>query len=259
MKAAVFDIKGNKNKEIDLPELFNSRIREDIVQKCYEASKFIGIHPYAPYKEAGKRHSASGTISHRRHEWKGHYGRGISRIPRKTMYRRGTQFFWVGAEVSSTRGGRRAHPPKLNKRFRKINKKEEKIAINSAIGATANEHYLKQRYSTPIKINHKLPIIIEFQNNIKTKDIINLLKSLLGEFSNIALKKKSVRAGKGKLRGRKYKSNAGLLLVKSSSENIKMKGIDIKSANEIKISDLYPLGRLAIYTEKALEELGGKK
>jgi len=30
---------------------------------------------------------------------------------------------------------------------------------------------------------------------------------------NIDLQKKSVRAGKGKLRGRKYKSNAGLLLV----------------------------------------------
>ena len=62
-----------------------------------------------------------------------------------------------------------------------------------------------------------------------------------------------------KIGGRKYKSNAGLLLVKAKDEKIKMKGIDVKSVHEISISDLYPLGRLTIYTEKALEEFGGNK
>ncbi len=259
MKAQLYDIKGNKKKEIDLPEIFSTRIREDIVLKTYEALKFADISPYTPYKEAGKRHSASGTISHRRHEWKGHYGRGIARIPRKTMSRRGTQFFWIGAEVASTRGGRRAHPPKLNRRVRKINEKEYSLALNSAFASTANEHYIKRRYSTLDKLNHKFPIILESQSKIKAKDIITFLKTILGDKLNLALKIKSIRAGKGKQRGRKYKSNAGILLIKSSSEELKMKGLDIKSLNEIKISDLYPLGRLTIYTEKALEELGGKK
>jgi len=70
-----------------------------------------------------------------------------------------------------------------------------------------------------------------------------------------ALKKKSVRAGKGKRRGRRYKSTAGILLIKGKDENIKMKGMDIKSVKELSIQDLYPLGRLAIFTEKSLEEL----
>ena len=61
------------------------------------------------------------------------------------------------------------------------------------------------------------------------------------------------------MRGRKYKSNAGILLIKSKSENITLKGLDIKSVPELKISNLYPLGRLVIYTEKAIEELGGSK
>ena len=73
------------------------------------------------------------------------------------------------------------------------------------------------------------------------------------------LKKKRVRAGKGKLRGRKYKSNAGLLFVKGKTEKIKLRGVDIISVGNVSISDLYPLGRLTVYTEKALEELGGRK
>ena|SRR3989344_1670828 len=257
MKSSLYSIKGEKKGEISLPLIFDKKIREDIVSKYYEVEKFSLAQPYSNYQEAGKRHSASGTISHRRHEWKGHYGKGISRIPRKTMWRRGVQFFWVGAEIASARGGRRAHPPKLHKKERKINKKEIRIAMHSALAATANEKYLSSRYSSFPSLKIKFPIILESNNltKIKTKELISLLKILFGESFKLALKNKSVRAGKGKLRGRKYKSTAGILLVISKSENIKMKGIDIRQANQLRIHDLYPLGRLAIFTQKSLEEL----
>lgn len=254
MKAAIYDINGNKKKEIELPSVFETKIREDIVHKIYEAEKFSKMHQYTNYKEAGKRHSASGTISHKRHDWKGHYGHGMSRIPRKVMWRRGTQFFWIGAEVSSTRGGRRAHPPKFNIE-RKINKKEKLIAINSAIAATANSNYISRRYSSLEKLNIHPPLIIESHDKLKTKDFIKLLEKLLGEKSILAFKKKTIRAGKGKLRGRRYKSNAGLLLVTSKNEKIKMSGIDIRNTANIGVRDLYPLGRLTFFTEKSLNEL----
>jgi large subunit ribosomal protein L4e len=90
---------------------------------------------------------------------------------------------------------------------------------------------------------------------VKTNDFVLLIKELFGTNKGLALKTKTTRAGKGKIRGRKYKSNAGLLFVKTRNEKIKMKGIEIKNVGEIKISDLYPLGRLTVYTEKALEEL----
>ena len=140
MKATVYNLSGHKKGEIDLPEMFKDKVREDIVLKLYEAERFLNKHPYSPFKEAGKRHSASGTISHRRHEWKGHYGKGISRVPRKTMWRRGTQFYWIGAEAASTRGGRRAHPPRLDRAQSKINKKERVMAMNSAFAATAHDN-----------------------------------------------------------------------------------------------------------------------
>lgn len=260
MKATLYDINGHKKSEITLPKAFDQKVREDIVKKYFENEKVV--QPYAHDPRAGKKHSASGTISHKRHDWKGHYGRGISRIPRKTMWRRGTQFFWIGAEISSTRGGRRAHGPKGIGKEKKINKKEVKIAFNSALASTGSKDHIVKRYERLEKLDLKVPVVIESKlDKIKTKDLIALLKNIFGNIfeSGLIMKSKSVRPGKGKARNRKYKSNAGVLFVKSSGEEIKMTGIDMKNSEDISISDLYPLGRITVYTEKALEELGDKK
>ena len=251
MKAQLFDSSGNKKSEIELPEIFNSVIREDITAKLFEVEK--EVQPYGPYEEAGKRHVASGTISHRRHKWKGAYGKGISRVPRKRMWRRGTQFYWVGAEISSARGGRRAHPPKMVHTPKKINKNEAKLAMNSAIASTANKDYIVKRYSSLNEIK-AAPFVIE-SVPIKTGDALSSLKKIFGDLFSLVLKNKVVRPGRGKTRGRKYKSNAGLLLVTAKDESIKIKGIDVRNLSEIKVADLYPLGRLALYTKKSLEEL----
>lgn len=255
MKARLFDIKGERKSEIELPEVFSSSIREDIATKLFEVEK--EFQPYSSYEEAGKRHVASGTISKRRHKWKGSYGKGISRVPRKRMWRRGTQFYWIGAEVSSTRGGRRAHPPKGVYTPRKINSKEIKIAMSSAIASTANKDYILRRYSS-LKNIESVPFVIESLPQ-KTKDILESLRKIFGELFSLVLKKKVVRSGRGKMRGRKYKSNAGLLLITGKDENVKLKGTDVCKVNEIKISDVYPLGRLTVYTQKALNELEAKK
>lgn len=254
MKAALFDSKGTKKGEIELPKLFETEIREDLVWKVYEAEK--EVQPYAPFEEAGKRHSASGTISHRRHEWKGHYGKGMSRIPRKAMWRRGTQFFWIGAEVSGTRGGRRAHPPKLFHSEKKINKKERLLALNSALAATVNKEYISARYASLDKTEH-LPAVIESMPS-KTKDFVSALKNMYAENYLKMLKTKAARAGKGNLRGRKSKSNAGILIVVAPTEKANFKGVDIRTTKNLAITDLYPLGRASIFTKKAIEALAGE-
>ncbi len=255
MKAVLFDAKGEKKSEIQLPEIFASPVREDIVAKVFESEK--EMQPYSPYKEAGKRHSASGRQRHIRHKWRTAYGRGISRVPKKTMWRRGTQFYWIGAEVSSARGGRRAHPPKGFVIPKKINRKERVLALNSALAATADKDYVAKRYATISEIK-STPFVIEALP-AKTKEIFAALKKIYGELFNLALKRKSVRAGRGKTRGRKYKSTAGLLLIVGKDEDAKISGIDVKKSNRLKVKDLYPLGRLTLFTKKALEELGAKK
>ncbi len=255
MKATLFTVSGEKKGTIDLPAVFATPVREEIAAKYFEAEKYR--QPSSVSSDAGMRQNAQGQISHKRHDWKGHYGKGISRAPRKTMSRRGTQFFWVGANAPGTRGGRKAHPPRGIFAEKKINKKEVKIALNSAFAATTNIEYVKKRYATLQHIEH-VPMVIESFPQ-KTKPLVALLKKMFANNINLALKKKEVRSGKGKLRNRKYKSNAGVLIVTSTEEKVKFKGFDIKNTKEVKISDLYPLGRLTIYTQKAVTELGGKK
>jgi len=263
MKSNILDIHGKSKGQIELPECFSSEIREDIVAKVLEAKK--RKQPYAPSPVAGKQHSASGIIKHHRHVWKTHYGQGISRIPRKITSRKGDRFNWIGAEISSAVGGRRAHPPKILSmlNFRKINKKEMKIAMLSAISATADEKYLFKKYSRIQKSEKKEPFVVSSEiTKLKIKELINSLKDILGkELSEVAIRKKSLRAGKGKLRGRKYKQNAGMLLVIGNDEKLRTNLFDVKKAQELNVRDLAEggLGRLTLYTEKAIKNLGEEK
>jgi len=262
MKGTLYSVKGEKKGDVELPEMFSTTLREDVAAKYFEADKFAHKHPYSHKPTAGRRHSASGTISHRRHEWKGHYGKGISRAPRKVMWRRGTQFFWVGAEVSGARGGRRVHGPSLAERYRKVNKKEIQLAINTCFASTANKDKILGRYSSlkDKKIALNFPIVIESKlDRIKAKELLALLNKIFSEIPSVVFKNKEVRAGRGKTRGRKYKSNAGLLLVKAKDEKFKFPGVEVKSVGEINVGDIYPLGRLTAYTEKSLKELGAMK
>ena len=261
MKIKLLDIKGTEKGSIDLPKEFSAPVREDIVAKVLEAKK--KQQPYAPSPVAGKQHSAKGKLVHRRHVWRSGYGRGASRVPRKIFSQRGSHFNWEAAEVPQARGGMRAHPPKVAHFLKvlKINKKEMKIAFASALSATANEKYVLEKYSSIDKVDAKIPLVISISGKLKVKDLLAGLNKILGkDLYNVAIKKKSIRAGKGTMRGRKYKSNAGMLLVVGDKEDVKTKMFEVKTVNELGVADLAKggLGRLTIYTEKAVADLGKK-
>ncbi len=264
MKIKIIKIDGTRGKEITLPSIFENPVREDILSKVLEAKKYK--QPYAPSPVAGKQHSAKGKIVHRRHVWRSQYGRGISRVPRKIFSQRGSTFNWEAAEVPHAKGGMRAHPPKIASMVNlpKINKKELRLALLSALSATANKKYILKKYST-ISSDSKigeLPLVFESNlSNLKTKKLLSVIKNALGsELFSVAIRKKSIRAGKGKLRGRKYKSNAGLLFVISDEESLKTTAFEVKKVGELGVSDLAKggPGRITIYTENALKELEEK-
>jgi len=263
MKTKLYDTKGKQAKEIQIPEFFTAEIREDIVAKVLEAKK--SMQPYAPSSVAGKQHSASGKVIHRRHVWRSGYGRGMSRIPRKIMTRKGTQANWVGAEVASTRGGRRAHPPKVISMIntKTINKKEMRLALISALSATANRKYVEMKYEK-LEGKHlgEIPFIVESKFvSLKAKDLLSAIKNILGkEIFEVGIRKKKVRSGKGTSRGRKYKSNAGLLFVTGSKEKLRTNAFETVTANSVGVSDLAKggLGRITIYTENAISEIQNK-
>jgi large subunit ribosomal protein L4e len=261
MKTEIYKLDGSTNGSIDLPKCFSAKIRNDLISKVIESK--VRKQPYAPNPVAGSQHSASGLLAHRRHVWKSQYGRGISRVPRKVMSVRGSQFNWVAASTPNARGGRRAHPPKVIAMLsmNKINKKEMTLALTSAISASASKKQVQEKYET-IDNLERLPIVVESKiTTLKAKELLNSLSKILGEkLANIAFKEKSIRAGKGKLRGRKYKSNAGMLLVIGKEEKIKTTKIEVIDVNKLGVYDLARggQGRLTLYTEQAIKQLGEK-
>lgn len=254
MKAVMYDAKGKKKADVVLPEVFSTIIREDIIHKVFRT--MLVRQPSAPMELAGRKNSASGTISHKRHDWKGHYGRGISRIPRKTMWRRGTQFYWIGAGIPGTRGGPKAHPPKGIGKEKKMNAKEFTLAMQGAIAATAQKDFVLSRYASLEKVG--VPVVLESIPE-KAKDFVSVLGQVFAGAEGVVLRKRAVRAGKGTRRGRKHKMNAGVLVLTGSDEQVKTKVVESKSIGEVELTDLVPLGRLTVFTKVALDELGGEK
>jgi len=256
MKLQILDITGKNIREIET-ELFEEPIREDIIARIVEAEKIKT--PVSPKYRAGMDRSASGNITKRRHVWKSDRGKGLARLPRKIMWRRGTQFNWVAAIVPGTRGGRRAHPPKSNINDKKINKKELKKALLSALSYVSDVEKVKNKYSTLMdkKIEMNFPLVIEEKIlKLNTKQFLESLKEILKDFYDVAIQKKSIRAGIGKMRGRKYKKNAGLLFVIGNKENKSIKGIEVLKVNQLIVSDLASNGsRLTLFSENAIKDL----
>ncbi len=259
MKLHILDKDGKKTKELTT-ELFEEPIRIDIIRKVVEAER--EWQPYSTKLYAGMNRSASGQVRHKRHSWKSDRGRGMSRIPKKQMWRRGTQFSWEGAIIPSARGGRRAHPPHGQLNNKKINKKEYRKALLSSLSYISSADEVKKKYASleNKKFSLSLPLIFDAQLfSLKTKEFLHTLKNIFGEIAEVAIQKKNLRAGRGKTRGRKYKKSAGMLFVVGDNENKNINGVEIKKAKEIKVSDLAENGaRLTVFTEEAIKELERK-
>jgi len=261
MKVEVYDLEGNPVKEIELPQQFKEEVRKDLIRRVFLAIMSHKRVPYGPNPLAG---FDVAWTSKRRRDYRSSYGRGISRIPRKILTRRGNQFYWVGAVVPNAVGGRRAHPPKVEKKYyEKVNKKERRKAIRSAIAATMLEYFVKKR-------GHKgksFVLISEFENLKKTKEFVELLKKLGLEEELKRLEYKKIRAGKGKMRNRKYKRKVGPLVVISEKEAsvakaaLNVPGVDVVTVENLNVELLAPggqPGRLTLWSEKAIEKLREK-
>ena len=133
----------------------------------------------------------------------------------------------------------------------------------SALSATGNKKEIVSRYKTLEEKDLKaLPLIVESKiTELNTKDLIKSIEKIAGEkIYKISLKKKKIRSGRGKRRGRKYKSNAGILIVIGKKENMKTKIFSVKKTDNLGILDLAEggPGRITMYTEEAIKNLGEK-
>lgn len=265
MKLKILDTQAKQKGEKELPLQFSEELRSDIIKRAVLSILSFSRQRYGSDPRAGKR--ASSKLSRKRRDYKGGYGAGISRVPRKILSRRGTRFYWVGAFAPGTTKGRRAHPPKAEKNWEEqINKKERRKAIRSAISATLSKTTVKNRGHL-IGENYPFLLSSDFESLSKTKDVEQALHSLGLDKEIERCSVRKVRAGKGKLRNRKYKTKKGPLIVVSnncplskSAKNIL--GVDVVNVRSINTNYLAPgcvPGRLTLWTEGAVEILGKEK
>ncbi|MFA7694022.1 MAG: 50S ribosomal protein L4 [Methanoregula sp.] len=248
MKAQVKTIEGGVAKDIELPAMFSEEYRPDLIKKAVMALQSTRRQPHGSYPYAGICSSAVGWGS----------GRGASHVPR---LKNGSR----AAKVPQAKGGREAHPPVTAKvLIKEINQKEKQKAFRSAVAASIRADLISSRGHT---FEGAVPLIFEdkFETLGRTQDVISALTNI-GVYSDVERAKDSrkVRAGKGKLRGRRYKQRKSLLIVTSGPEfraARNLAGVDVVTVDQLNVEHLAPgmqAGRLTVWTESAVTRLEGK-
>jgi len=248
----VYDTSGKPYENIDLPSVFSAPFRPDVIQKAVVAIRSRRYQPKGRDPMAGKRTSAESLG----------VGRDLARVPRV----KGDRFPKASqaAFAPSTVKGRLTHPPSPQKRLAKrINTKERLLALWSAVAATASKHIVAARGHELEKVP-SIPLVVsdDLQRLKTTTEAKSALKELgLWEDVTRARRGVKIRAGRGRVRGRRTKHPRGPLLVVYKDEGIgraarNLTGVDIVEASSLNVEDLAPgthPGRLTAWTKSALE------
>lgn len=254
MKARVVALDGTDSGEIELPAVFDTPYRPEVIHKVYVNLLSHSYHRQGRYPAAGEMVSAESRNT----------GLGIARLARA----RGEGFPRAGqaAGVAGVRHGRVAHPPESWKDiYKKINRKEKQLGLCSAIAVTANKE-LVQRRGHKISNEVKLPLVVsnDIESIAKTKDLKNALIRLgLGDDLARASLVRKARSGTARRRGRSARSGTSALIIVGNDSKLVMlsesiPGINIKHAKELSILDLAPGSkpiRLTIYSQSAIDYL----
>ena len=254
MKAKVIALDGTDSGEIELPAVFDTPYRPEVIHKVYVNLLSHSYHRQGRYPAAGEMVSAESRNT----------GLGIARLARA----RGEGFPRAGqaAGVAGIRHGRVAHPPESWKGiYKKINRKEKQLGFCSAIAVTAKKE-LVQRRGHKISNEVKLPLVVsnDIESIAKTKDLKNALIRLgLGDDIARASLVRKARSGTARRRGRSGRSGTSALIIVGNDSKLVMlsqsiPGVDIKHAKDISIIDLVPGSkpiRLTIYSQAAIENM----
>jgi len=248
MQATVRDLNGDDAGSIDLPEVFETHFRPDLIQQAVVAAQANRKQAYGADEFAGLRTPAESLGS----------GRGMSHDPRQDG---------VVRRVPHAVSGRKAHPPKAEKdQGKTINRKERQLATRSALAATTDAERVADR-GHQFDDDLDLPLVVsdEFEELVKTQEVVSLLESLgVADDIERAEEGKTVRAGRGTTRGRKYKQPKSILFVTSeepSKAARNLAGADVATAHDVNVEDLAPgthAGRLTIFTESAIAEVADR-
>jgi large subunit ribosomal protein L4e len=248
-RVKIFNLIGESVGKISLPLIFNTPLRPDIIKKAVLSLQSHRFQAQGRNQFAGKRTTAEGRG----------VGLGIARIPRIKGTNR-------GALAPGTVGGRQGHPPVSSKQIvKRISKKEKRLALYSSIAATARSDLVSQRGHS-IEDVVQIPLIVtdEIASLKKTKEVEKTFLHL-GVLLDIYRVRESqnIRAGRGKLRGRKRKQAIGPLIVLREDKGLlqaarNLPGVDVANVDALNSEMLAPgthPGRLTIWTKNSVNRL----
>ncbi|MGI0150079.1 MAG: 50S ribosomal protein L4 [Thermoplasmata archaeon] len=251
LQVHLYDTSGAPVGVVDLPPVFGGDVRVDLIRRAVIAFQANRRQPYAAKFRAGQRHSV---------RWPGK-GQGAARTPRI----RGTM---IGAQSPNTVGGRQAFPPSTQRIWaKKVNVKERRLARNAALAAIRDGHIVSargHRFSEKISV----PIVVQdaLEEIESTSEAVELFEAL-GVHEDLQRTKDGthIRAGRGKMRGRRYRVPKGPLLVVRNATQVRqgfgnLPGVDVTTPSGLNAEVLAPggnPGRLTIFSASALEALRG--
>ncbi|WP_440764639.1 50S ribosomal protein L4 [Natronorubrum sp. DTA7] len=250
MEATVRDLDGDDAGSIELPAVFETTYRPDLIARAVNVARANRKQAYGADEFAGMRTPAESFGS----------GRGMAHVPRQDGRAR---------RVPQAVKGRKSHPPKAEKdQSQSINTKAKKLAVRSAIAATTDADLVAER-GHQFDDDAEIPVVVsdEFEALQKTKEVVSFLEAAgLADDIERADEGRSVRSGQGKARGRKYKTPTSILFVTSSESGPSraarnLAGADVTTAAEVNAEELAPgaqPGRLTVWTESALEEVADR-
>src|SRR5713101_2491322 len=250
LTAHLLDVEGKSAGEIHLPQVFQTSLRLDIIQRAAIAQQSHAFQPQGRNLMAGKRTTAEGFG----------VGRGISRVPRIGGHGplSGTAAFAPG-----TVSGRMAFPPVTGKKLDKqVNRKERWLALRSAIAATASREIVTKR-GHKFDQDISLPLVVsdDVEKLSKASDAKRFLTSI-GLWDDVARIRKSKR-----IKSNRRVHAVGPLVVVGENQGAKkalrnFEGVDFVTAKDISVELLAPgthPGRLTVWSESAIKAISERK
>ncbi|MDO8056278.1 MAG: 50S ribosomal protein L4 [Candidatus Hermodarchaeota archaeon] len=246
-------LEGKKKGTISLPPIFDTALRRDVIKRAVLAKQSAGYQRHGVDPLAGKRTTAA--------SWG--VGHGRARVPRRKG--QGYRSASHGAFAPFTVSGRRTHPPEARKNpLEQINKKERRLAIRSAVAATANSALVTAR-GHRFEVE-ELPIVTvdDLQAIESTQEAKDALTKLGLWVDIIRVKNgRKIRGGNARRRGRKYRKPVGPLIVIAEDKGIRkaarnIPGVTVRYVSKLNAEDLAPgtePGRLTVWTKSAIDAL----
>jgi large subunit ribosomal protein L4e len=258
---SVYNASSAKNEvagTVPLPGVFSAPLRHDVINYVHTQMAKNRRQAYSVNAEYAGMNPAAiswGT------------GRAVSRIPR--VPGGGTSASGSGAFGNMCRGGRMFNPTRIWRRWhRKISVGQRRYAVSSAIAATGITSLVMARGH---RVNNvpELPLVLAMGEVNKSSDLLSNMRNYgIDQDIEKAKESRTLRAGHGKARNRRYVARKGPLIV-VGSKNLpttkairqgarNLPGVEVCAVDSLNLLQLAPgghMGRLVVWTKDAFEQL----